>query len=279
MSSIIDALKKSDKNRTNENKSGIDEINFSDTNKPKNRRGFWLLVLFLLVVAAGVFAWQQGWHHKILSVMDNNEQTTESAVPKPTVSKTKDSKQTPKVAQKDKEPATVKNQTAKNQLIPPQQKTIKEKAELARKKALSGVKDTQLNNNKKPTEELATLAKVDTKSEALKEVEAPAINQEQNNTENPTKKPITKQDKSSLEPALKQDYLLLHQIDFAIRKNIPKIKLNIHIYDPEPENRMVLINGERYNIGDQIEDVLTVTDIVQEGIVVSYENIQFLIPK
>jgi hypothetical protein len=42
---------------------------------------------------------------------------------------------------------------------------------------------------------------------------------------------------------------------------------------------MVLINGERFNIGDTIEELVTIEDIVQEGVVVKFENVKFLIPK
>ena len=276
MSSIIDALKKSDQNRTSENQSGINDINFSDTRTPKSRRGFWLLVVVLLLVTVGVFAWQQGWHQKLLTAFENNEPKIETVEQKPI---TKNTPATKTVTNKEKDPATVKQQTPNNQLVPPKQDEIKQKAELAKKQELNSINIAKVEDNKKVEQKPEALEIVDDKSKKIKVLGTAAKKQEQIEPKDPTKTPNKKPDNSSLEPTLKQDYLLLHQIDFTIRKNIPKIKINIHIYDPEPENRMVLINGERYNIGDQIEAVLTIIDIVQEGIVVSFENLEFLIPK
>ena len=82
-----------------------------------------------------------------------------------------------------------------------------------------------------------------------------------------------------LEPKLTQDYLLIHQIDFEIRKNIPPIKLNIHIYDPDPANRMIIMNGVKFVTGDMIEELVKVKEIVKEGVVLEFENMRFLVPK
>ncbi len=90
---------------------------------------------------------------------------------------------------------------------------------------------------------------------------------------------IAQQNRKDLEPTLKQDYLLVHQIDFETRKNIPVIKLNIHIYDPDPENRMVILNGVKYATGDIIDELVTVEEINQQGVVLKFESVTFLIPK
>ncbi|VAW45185.1 hypothetical protein MNBD_GAMMA02-1037, partial [hydrothermal vent metagenome] len=67
MSSIIDALKKSDNNRTTESGANVNQIKFGNEQQPKSRRGFWLLVALLLLVVFGVFAWTQRWHHSAIA--------------------------------------------------------------------------------------------------------------------------------------------------------------------------------------------------------------------
>ena len=45
MSSILEALRKSDNKRQQNQNSGVDQIQFSETdNQPKSRKGFYLLV-------------------------------------------------------------------------------------------------------------------------------------------------------------------------------------------------------------------------------------------
>jgi len=272
MSSIIDALKKSDQNRNGDSEATVNQINFSENPAPKSRRGFWLLVGFLLLVALGAYAWKQGWHHSLMEQVNTWTQSTEATnTAETTVQQAKTTETEPTVvAQSDEK------QADNNKLIPPKQSEIKT-ASIEQEKARQQNKATVQN----PTVEAAPQQKakptVTKKDQTV--AEAKPVTQ-------PTTKPVKKQrkdkgdgNKKALQPRLQQDYLLLHQIDYAIRKNIPPIKVSIHIYDPDPDNRMVLINGDRYNVGDSIESTLTIEEIVKEGIVVSYENIKFLIPK
>ena len=60
---------------------------------------------------------------------------------------------------------------------------------------------------------------------------------------------------------------------------MPKIKLNIHVYDENPKNRIVVINGVRFAIGDLIEETVLVKDIVRSGVVLEMEDKEFLVPK
>ncbi len=278
MSSIIDALKKSDQNRNSDQQADVNNIQFSDNPPPKSRKGFWLLVIVLLLIAAGIYAWQQGWHHKLLSYFVENQPTA-------TVEKANQAPQ--KVSEKTDKKAVARDnslqQPAGHQLIPPKQSDIKAKTEQIRKEKQNNVlKEEPIKPVKIDTAAIKPLKQNHQDQQADNKSDNKSVKPEQNKkaAANMTATDrVNIEDKKSLEPTLKQDYLLLHQIDFAIRKNIPTVKINIHIYDPEPENRMVLINGERFNIGDSIENVLTVSDIVKEGIVVSFENIEFLIPK
>jgi len=278
MSSIIDALKKSDQNRNNENNSDLNNINFSNNTESQSRRGFWLLVVLLLLIAFAVFAWQQGWAAAISNYAKSWSSQT-AAKTKPAMAKTQQTIQ-PVVKQ---EPIT-KN-IHENQLVPPKQSEIKAQTKkinqqqtqqepvassvVAKKEEMIAVK----RESDQPTA-------IDKTKESISTTAKAGPTAEQSKPEQVVKKPDTDKPKDrSLEPTLKQDYLLLHQIDYVIRKDIPEIKINIHIYDPIPENRMVLINGERFSIGDTIAESVNIEDIVQEGIVVTFENIRFLIPK
>jgi general secretion pathway protein B len=276
MSSIIDALKKSDQSRHKDNTKQVSNINFSEQPAPKNRRGFWLLVALLLLIALAAFGWQQGWHHHLLGLWsaDNPQTSTHT--------------QLQAQPQDNTEPANPPDRKARiiNRLTPPKQEDIK-----AQSRQIASQQATSQTDKKPPASaQTATVPANPGQPDALTVVEnrtkisdQPALKPLATDEKKPAKKDLANQNNASsgeeLQPKLKQDYLYIHQLDFAIRKNIPNVKISIHIYDPEPENRMLMINGEKFAIGDSIEDLLTVYDIVPEGVILAYENIRFLLPK
>lgn len=288
MSSIIDALKKSAQNRTPQSGSAADSIQFSETPKAQNRRGFWWLVLLLLLVAGGLFAWQQGWHHGVVAQAKSwlgaePSSPTQEAVQPDRLSANNPNK--PNKPNKANSTSDQAEQPAASKLTPPKAAEVK-----AQSVAQEDRKASQMMQQE-PTSKVSS-ENTETKAEVIAQEQQPV--QENNadtitvvesrsnqlNAEIPASqsKPI-EDDRDMLQPQLKQDYLLIHQIDFAIRKNIPPIKVNIHIFDPDPAKRMVMMNGVKFLAGDVIEDLVTVDEIVKEGVVLRFENIRFLVPK
>ena len=156
----------------------------------------------------------------------------------------------------------------------------------------------QLNQNQSqaPVQTVATMQEPENNKEeenrvqAEKEIgnaEQPLAEQnKESNTNNlqvdsQTIKPQNEQSviKEVPETIKQQEYPFVYQLPFNIRKEIPKIKLNIHIYDQNKESRLVVVNGENYEIGDLIEETLLIHDIVPEGLVLDFNGQKFLIPK
>jgi hypothetical protein len=283
MSSIIDALKKSDSNRSNESGANLNQIKFGQQPPQKSRRGILLLVALFLLVAFGVFAWSQGWHHSAIaqakSWFGSEQVDTEQTAAQPETQVTSQQSQQP-VSQ-----VVTKSSTEQtNKLTPPKANEVK-----AKRQAIEQAQ-TDADSDKKQQLEVITANKTDAKTQ---DAQATSADEELTVQPKPNKSSQTAsvdettdnakqaaiQNRKDLEPRLKQDYLLVHQIDFEIRKNIPPIKLNIHIFDPDPENRMVILNGIKYATGDIIEELVTVGEINQEGVVLEFEGIKFLIPK
>ncbi len=282
MSSIIDALKKSDKNRTNESGANIDQIKFGNEPPPKSRRGFWLLVILLLLVAGGVFAWSQGWHHIAIAETKNFL----GLDPTKSVFASKTETKPDAVTQISKQKNTEEKSKRNNKLTPPKPNEVKAKSIAAEQEkiAIENKRRQQVEANALRGSEKAT-GSDDTKTNALKIDEIEPVKSNKPTAQVDVNDAIreselkAKQNRQDLEPTMKQDYLLVHQIDFELRKNIPPLKLNVHIYDPEPENRMVILNGVKYVTGDSIEELVSVEEINQSGVVLKFENTQFLIPK
>lgn len=282
MSSIIDALKKSDSNRNSETGKNINQVNFTTNNKKPSRKGFWLLVVLLLLTAFGVFAWQQEWHHDFMSVAKGWFKTEQTVGIE-------------KVTEVAKPETKAKPNTAENKLTPPSSVQVRERSNNNKQ-----TKNQVANNNRdaahdseQPTSDqiVPRDGKAQNQAERSKATAEDQLTVVKNNLadkqqkqqpDKPNKKEANSKQQANnkrLKPVLQQDYLLVHQLDFEIRKNIPPIKLNIHIYDPLPENRLIMMNGVKYQTGDVIEEIVTVEEINKEGVVLKFENIKFLIPK
>jgi len=82
------------------------------------------------------------------------------------------------------------------------------------------------------------------------------------------------------DPAVKrQKYRYLYQLPFSIRKQLPALTLNIHVYDDDPAHRLVVINGLDLGIGDPIEGTeVVVKDILPEGALLEADGEAFLLP-
>ena len=280
MSSIIDALKKSDKNRNQNGAGSVNQIKFESQANTANRRGFYLLVAVLLVVAGGALAWQQGWLTAAKHKWFANKQTAQTASTQPT-------EQEPQQAVKNnpQKPRVV------NKLTPPKPDVIRQKSnrinqgKVNDKQAAVAAQqaETTLTQPPKQAENTVLPLTEDTIEPVAADVTSDT---NQRKAQNPAKaRQLT--DKTQTSPnklattkqPQKQQHLMLHQLDFEIRKSIPPVKLNIHIYDPEPENRMVIINGVKFITGDVIEEAITVQEINQQGVVLEFSGTTFLIPK
>ena len=64
-----------------------------------------------------------------------------------------------------------------------------------------------------------------------------------------------------------------------VRASIPEFTFTVLVYDKKPENRFVLINGERYVEGDTQQPGLVVEEIRRDGVVYSYRLYRFLVEK
>ena len=65
----------------------------------------------------------------------------------------------------------------------------------------------------------------------------------------------------------------------SVRANGPEVTFSVLVYDKNPENRFVLINGERLTEGDAHQPGMVVEEIRRDGVVFSYRLYRFLIEK
>jgi len=70
----------------------------------------------------------------------------------------------------------------------------------------------------------------------------------------------------------------LSQLPQDTRAAIGELTINIHVYDPQPAARFVLLDLKRYREGDAISDDLAVVEIRPDSIVLAYRGQRFLLP-
>lgn len=80
------------------------------------------------------------------------------------------------------------------------------------------------------------------------------------------------------EPALEALPRLGHLLP-SEREGLPPLRLSMHVYDPIPTARFVLIDGKRYREGESIRTGLSVAAIRPDGVALSYHGRRFLLTR
>jgi general secretion pathway protein B len=71
---------------------------------------------------------------------------------------------------------------------------------------------------------------------------------------------------------------LMWELPLATRRNLPEIKLSMHVFATDPAQRFVIINGERRAEGDDVEG-LKLIEIRNDGVVFESDGVRFLYPR
>ena len=71
--------------------------------------------------------------------------------------------------------------------------------------------------------------------------------------------------------------LHLSDLDPGQRKALPPLKLSMHMWNDDPSQRFVILDGNRLREGDRIGDAV-VTAITREGVVLDWEGRRLLVP-
>lgn len=256
MSTILDSLKKSSDKRDDNNRTSIDGFSFS-RDKKTSKSGVIITISLIFITAVILYFGYQ--------YINNDEETI--------VDSTTTAQQTQNSDVKPTEQNNIKNENKK------QTKLQKPNSEAVRKQLAANnktPKQPQLNkapsNNKNKVEPSTLGSKPLSKSDTPKPDPKSGLIQFPHKDSNKQKELKTK-------PKInKQNYLYVYQLPFSVRKEMPKFKLNIHIYDENQENRVAVINGVKYLVGELIDDQVLIKEIVREGVVLELNGHVFLLP-
>ena len=60
---------------------------------------------------------------------------------------------------------------------------------------------------------------------------------------------------------------------------LPPLHMDLHVYDPNPRKRFVMLNMQKLHQGDSLANGVTVVKIRPDGVVLSYQGREFLLPR
>ena len=72
---------------------------------------------------------------------------------------------------------------------------------------------------------------------------------------------------------------LYKQLQSAPDDALPRLHLDLHVYDADPSKRFVMINMHKLKQGSALPDGVKVISIRPDGVVLSYEGRRFLLPR
>lgn len=73
------------------------------------------------------------------------------------------------------------------------------------------------------------------------------------------------------------EYVRVWELPLSVRRNLPELRLSIHVFAVEQDQRFVLVNGERFVTGDMISSNVRLVEIRREGAVVDFRDYRFLL--
>lgn len=81
--------------------------------------------------------------------------------------------------------------------------------------------------------------------------------------------------KERAEPALPSVW----ELPYATRKDLPDLTLTMHVYSDDPQQRFVVIKGERHVEGDDVGGGLILREVRPDGIVLELKGQRFVYPR
>jgi hypothetical protein len=70
------------------------------------------------------------------------------------------------------------------------------------------------------------------------------------------------------------DVPFLRSLPDELRRSLPEMTVNIHVYTPEESRRLLYINNREYHKGDFLGGVL-IEDVVPDGVLMNYHGVRF----
>jgi len=257
MSYILDALKKSEKERQRGTAPDLLTVQEPVLREKKTRRVWPYIIFAVLIFGMGLAA------YRLIPWQSKNEKTVTSTValqksePKPAESLQPEVSQTitTQAGIKKREVPPLRNTTLEKSLKTPLALTKKEEKPVVQKAIV------QSKIQEQPAVKKA--AQPQTSQQALK----PEIPASAPSTVSPDVKPV-QNDPAPVPGKIYQS----GDLPASVQQNLPAVTMSIFMYSEDPASRMVRINGQTLREGQYISEGLKVEEIKPDGVILNYKN-------
>ena len=84
---------------------------------------------------------------------------------------------------------------------------------------------------------------------------------------------------SATPAAVKSDVPFYYELPFAVRKSLPPLRLSMHVFAGDPQQRFVILNDSRLAEGEKTSDDVTLREVRKDGAVLEFQGQRFFFPR
>jgi general secretion pathway protein B len=257
MSYILDALKKSEKERQRGTAPDLLTVQETVLREKKTRRVWPYIIFVVLIFGMGLAAF------RLIPWQSRNEKAGTSTValqksgPKPAESLQ------PEVSQTITTQAEIKKQEVPLLRITTLEKSLKTPLALTKKEEKPVVQKAIVQSKIQEQPPVKKAAQPQTSQQALK----PEITASAPSTVSPHVNPV-QNDPAPVPGKIYQS----GDLPASVQQNLPAVTMSIFMYSEDPASRMVRINGQTLREGQYISEGLKVEEIRPDGVILNYKN-------
>ncbi len=246
MSYILDALRKSERERQQADPLVLNPVGSEAIELPGRRVGLMGAVAVFVVVAIALSAYWIVISNRVapVTVPKNSPASTES----------QKIRSGPEAALAEKTPPEIKTIRPAPELKP---------SPFAATRPRSSVRDL--------AKEARTAPSTPSSSAATAVVAAPSVPNQGN--------AITKAAAATPVATEKEPIKFLRAMPADFQRELRDLNVTIHIYAPNEADRILYINNRQYRAGEQVRDGVVVEEIVPDGAVLTYHGQRFKLPR
>lgn len=257
MSYILDALKKSEKERQRGTAPDLLTVQEPVLREKKTRRVWPYIIFAVLIFSIGLSAF------RLIPWQSRNEKAGTSTValqksgPKPAESLQ------PEVSQTIATQADIKKREVPLLINTTLEKSLKTPLALTKKEEKPVVQKAIVQSKIQEQPAVKKAAQPQTSQQALK----PEITASAPSTVSPDVKPV-QNDPAPVPGKVYQS----GDLPASVQQNLPAVTMSIFMYSEDPASRMVRINGQTLREGQYISEGLKVEEIRPDGVILNYKN-------
>ena len=284
MSFILDALKKLEHNRKRGAVPDLTTVHLQDHEPPKKRSTWPYLLLAALLLNAGIFAaWLRPWEEKdVITVQPDINGTEEVAGAVPAQDKTDDTNAMQADNIIENKEADNTNAMQVDNIIENKEATVstavvgkKVKEEISETVAQQEKLIEQAKPVEKSDEDVIASIGLDPTPEEL-DILRNKIKEDQDVPDQiPVEEIIQPAEPDIIEAEDKSGFIEYSQLPDDVRKELPDITINGHIYSDNRSARIANINGFVTREGDKVSSGLKLEEITAAGVIFSYKAYRF----